>query len=116
MDTHSEEHRHACEVRTVLDMPLDRRGGYIDLVANRRGVEAARVLRADVYRTWIARQVDKLAAMTPAARGIRLAQIESSSNKRTRTDVEAALDRQLAASNDNLKDDNGTGRIFQTAG
>lgn len=100
MDTSSEEWRHACEVRTVLAMPLDRRTGYLDLVAKRRGLEAARQLRMDVYLTWIERQVDTLACMTPMARGVRLAKIESSSRKQTRADVEAALARRLAA-NDN---------------
>jgi ClpP class serine protease len=108
MDTYSEAWRHECEVRTVLAMPVDRRKGFLEVVAKRRGLEAARVLQAAVYRTWIARQVDGLLSMTPAARGARLAKIESSSNKRTREDVEAALERRIAA-NDNLKEDHAIG-------
>lgn len=115
MDTYSEAWRHACEVRTVLDMPVDRRNGFIDLVAKRRGLEAARVLRADVYRTWIARQVDALLGMTPAVRGVRLAKIESSTKRQTRADVEAALERRLAA-NDNLKEDHELRRNLETCG
>jgi hypothetical protein len=115
MDTSSEAWRHLCEVRAVLDMPVVRRNAYLDLVAKRRGLEAARVLRADVYRTWIERQVDVLVATTDAARGMRLAKIESGSNKRTRADVEAALDRRRAA-NDNLKEDHDLRRDIATCG
>jgi hypothetical protein len=107
MDTSSEEWRHLCEVRAVLDMPVGRRNAYFELVAKMRGKhdpEAAQRLRRDVYRTWIARQVDGLMGMPPAARGLRLAKIESSSNKRTRGDVESALDRRMAA-NDNLEEE-----------
>lgn len=114
MDTSSEAWRHECEVRTVLDMPLDRRKGYLDLVAKQRGKEAARLLRRDVYLTWIAREVVTLAQMTPAARGMRLAYIESRSRKQTRTDVEAALDRRLA-DNDNLKGNHELRRSAETS-
>lgn len=115
MDTSSEAWRHLCEVRAVLEMPVARRNAYFDLVGKRRGTEAARVLRADVYRTWIERQVDALMAMTDAARGMRLAKIESSSNKRTRADVEASLGRRLAA-NDNLKEEHELRRDIETCG
>jgi hypothetical protein len=114
MDTSSEAWRHECEVRTVLGMPLDRRKGYLELVAKRRGLEAAQQLRTDVYLTWIARQVDGLVAMQPAARGVRLAKIESSSRKQTRADVEAALARRLAG-NDNLKGNHELDRIAETS-
>lgn len=115
MDTYSEAWRHLCEVRAVLEMPVDRRKGYLEVVAKRRGLEAARVLRADVYRTWIARQVEGLLAMTPAARGARLAKIESSTKRQTRADVEAALERRLAA-NDNLKEEHELRKNLETCG
>jgi hypothetical protein len=110
MDTSSEAWRHLCEVRAVLDMPVERRNGYFDLVSKRRGLEAMQQLRRDVYHTWIERQVDAMMATTEAARGLRLAKI---SNKRTRADVEAALGRRLAA-NDNLEEEHGLRRISET--
>lgn len=99
MDTTSEQYRHECEVRAVLAMPSDRRAGYLDLVAKVRGKhdpQAAQRLRNDVYRAWIERQVDQLAAMAwDDERVARLLKIQNSSNARTRADVEAAMERRL---------------------
>ena len=91
MDTNSEEWRHACEVRTVLSWPADKRSSFLDLVAKRRGAAAAQQLRNAVYRAWVAKQAAEIARLEPDERDRRLWKIEKGSNLRTRGDVEAAM-------------------------
>lgn len=100
MDTTSEAWRHECEVRAVLLMPSDRRRGFIDLVAKRRGAEAGQQLRSDVYLAWVAGQADALVKMQwDEDRIDRLLRIQNSSNVRTRADVEREMNCRLAAKN-----------------
>ena len=48
----SEEWRHACEVRTVLKMPMVDRREYFERVEKMRGMGAANRLRDDVRTEW----------------------------------------------------------------
>lgn len=106
MDTNSEQHRHECEVRAILAMHPDRRRGFLDIVGKRRGNDARIRLEGDVYRAWIERQVDGLMAMTwDDDRVSRLLRIQHSSNVRTRDDVERAMERRLAANDNNLREE-----------
>lgn len=52
----SEAYRQACEVRTVLDMPMAKRSGYLDRVAYLRGDKAANELRNLVRTEWLRRR------------------------------------------------------------
>jgi len=48
--THSEAHRHACEVRYVQNLTPDARETFLQHVAQKRGEEAAGRLREDVAK------------------------------------------------------------------
>ena len=51
--TWSEEWRHICEVRFIIDMPgRDQRLAYLAGIAKRRGQPAADKLQADVRAAW----------------------------------------------------------------
>jgi hypothetical protein len=96
MDTYSEEFRHQCEVRTVLAWPASQRKAFIELVAKKRGPEAAQQLHNAVYRAWVRKQADEIAKLDGPQRERRLTRIGEATNFRTRGDVEAAI-----AANDN---------------
>lgn len=48
----SEDWRHACEVRTVLEMPIVDRREHFERVEKMRGMGAANRLRDDVCAEW----------------------------------------------------------------
>jgi hypothetical protein len=96
MDTHSEEHRHACEVRAVLAMPTGQRKVFLDLVEKKRGAAAAQQLRNAVYRAWIEKQAIDIASLNDDEREHRLWKIERSTNARTRGDVEREIRKTMA--------------------
>ena len=50
--THSEQHRAACEARTVMRWPKQRRQDFYALVKKSRGEHAARKLAAEVSEQW----------------------------------------------------------------
>ncbi len=52
----SETYRKSCEIRTVLDMPLSSRAGYMDRVEKLRGAKAANELREAVRDEWFKRR------------------------------------------------------------
>ena len=55
--TWSQEWRHICEVRFIIDMPTrDRRTAYLEGIARRRGQAAANALRRDVRAAWDSRR------------------------------------------------------------
>lgn len=50
IDTSSEDHRHACEVRYVANLMTDGlRAGYLAGVAEKRGVDPAKRLRREAW-------------------------------------------------------------------
>ena len=52
----SEAYRAACEVRYVLAMPLAERRDYLELVAQKRGDNAADTLKGEIQREWLRRK------------------------------------------------------------
>lgn len=53
MDTSSEQYRAICEARYVMKMrDVEARREYIRGVQERRGIESANKLRADIYQIW----------------------------------------------------------------
>ena len=53
VETYSEQRRHECEVRMILNMSSRiQRKGYLDGVEAKRGKAAADRLRVDVIRGW----------------------------------------------------------------
>ena len=52
----SEAYRAACEVRYVLALPLAERRDYLELVAQKRGDNAADTLKGEIQREWLRRK------------------------------------------------------------
>jgi hypothetical protein len=52
MDTNSEEWRHECEIRAVANMPLQKRREFLDLVQQRRGLDARLKLQEGLTKLW----------------------------------------------------------------
>ena len=55
----SEKYRQACEVRTVLAMPLDERRPFLSAVERKRGKAHADQLRGLVQAEWLRRKSTK---------------------------------------------------------
>lgn len=54
IDTSSEQHRHACEIRFVISLPsASKRKAFLDGVEQKRGKAAADRLRDDVETEWM---------------------------------------------------------------
>jgi hypothetical protein len=53
VDTYSEEWRHECEARAVLNMPLLDGQNYLQLVEEKRGKSARDYLQVKVRELWI---------------------------------------------------------------
>lgn len=48
----SEAYRHACEVRTIAEWPLQDRRDYIDQVEKKRGKKSAESLKDSLLKMW----------------------------------------------------------------
>lgn len=63
---YSEEYRHECEAITVLAMVTDARNIYFDLVAKKRGAEAAQQLKNTVAKLWTDKTAREIIALERA--------------------------------------------------
>ena len=52
MNTYSEEHRHACEVRWIASQPLEVRRKVLGLIGDARGIEAQKRIEAELITIW----------------------------------------------------------------
>lgn len=51
-DTYSEEHRHACEVRYLANLPLQTRRKVLGLIGDARGIQAQKRLQDELTILW----------------------------------------------------------------
>ena len=52
INTYSEEHRHACEVRWLTKLPLETRRKVLGLIEDARGKEARKTLESELIEIW----------------------------------------------------------------
>ena len=52
MSDSSEEHRHNCEVKYCMSMPLQDRRKFLSLVEEKRGLQERKRLEASLYKLW----------------------------------------------------------------
>jgi len=52
IDTYSEEHRHACEVRWLTKLPLQTRRKVLGLIGDARGKEVRKKLELELIEIW----------------------------------------------------------------
>lgn len=50
--SYSEEHRHACEVRYLANLPLQTRRKVLGLIGDARGIEAQKRLQDELIILW----------------------------------------------------------------